>query len=134
LGGGRHRRRQIVPATALRHPRAFELFAAASNAEPPVVDYARRLCGFYAGLDAPPEMFEENSSILDSFETGFIWFETRALPRLAVPTDEQLDPETSDLAKRMPATVSEAAYEAGLAILVQGLAARLAGAPTRPKE
>lgn len=121
-------------AMALRHPRAFELLAAASNAESPVVDFARRLRGFYAGLGAPPEMFEENWSILDSFETGFLWFETRALLRPAAPSDGQLDPETSDLAMRMPATVSEAAYEAGLAILVQGLAARLAGAPTRPKE
>ena len=109
---------------ALRHPRAFELLASASNREPPVLDYARRLRSFYAELGAPPDFFEENWSILDSFETGFLWFETRALLRPAVSTDRELDPETSALAVRMPATVSEAAYEAGLEILVRGLAAR----------
>jgi AcrR family transcriptional regulator len=119
-------------AMALRHPRAFELLATVSNREPPVVDYARRLRSFYAALGAPPDTFEENWSILDSFETGFLWFETRALLRPAVAADEELDFETSELAKRMPATVSEAAYEAGLEILVRGLAARLGGAPPRP--
>ena len=94
--------------------------------------YARRLRGFYAGLGAPPEAFEENWSILDSFETGFLWFETQAMLRPAVSAGDELDSEASELARRMPATVSEGAYEAGLEILVNGLAARLPGSPTRP--
>ena len=113
---------------ALRHPRAFELLAATSNAEPPVVDYARRLRSFYAGLGAPPDAFEENWSILDSFETGFLWFETRAMLRPQAGGGDGLDPEASELARRMPATVSEEAFEAGLEILVEGLARRIATA------
>jgi AcrR family transcriptional regulator len=112
-------------AMALRHPRAFELVAAASNAESPVVEFAARLRSFYAGLGAPVDAFVEVWSILDSFETGFLRFETQALLRTTASSADQLDPETSDLATRMPATVSEAAYEAGLEIIVAGLAARL---------
>ena len=117
-------------AMALRHPRVFELAAAASNREPPVVDYARRLRAFYAGLGAPVEAFEQHWSILDSFETGFLLFETRALlqPELEA---EGLDAETAELAEHMASTVSENAYEAGLEIIVGGLAARLDDAARR---
>jgi AcrR family transcriptional regulator len=111
-------------AMALRHPRAFELVAGASNREAPVVDYARRLRAFYAGLGAPLEAFEENWSILDSFETGFLLFETRALLEPEHDTTG-LDAETADLAEHMSSTVSEAAFEAGLEIIVDGLAERL---------
>ena len=112
-------------AMALRHPRAFELVAAASNTEPPVVGFAGRLRSFYASLGAPVDAFVEVWSILDSFETGFLRFETQALLRVPATSADQLGPEASDLATRMPATVSEAAYEAGLEIIVAGLAARL---------
>ena len=117
-------------AMALRHPRAFELVAAASNRRPPVVDYARRLRAFYAGLGAPAEAFEQHWSILDSFETGFLLFETQALlhPEHEV---ERLDAETAELAEHMASTVSENAYEAGLEIIVDGLAARLDDAAHR---
>jgi AcrR family transcriptional regulator len=118
-------------AMALRHPRAFELVANASDREPPVVDYARRLRDFYAGLGMPPELFERNWSILDSFETGFLRFETRALLHEAQER-EGLDPETAELAAHMAATVSEEAFEAGLEIIVSGLAARLERAAPRP--
>jgi AcrR family transcriptional regulator len=111
-------------AMALRHPRAFQLVAGASNREPPVVSYARRLRAFYAGLGGSVEAFEQNWSILDSFETGFLLFETQAL--LESPHEaEAMDAETSELARHMAATVSESAYEAGLEIIVEGLAARL---------
>ncbi|MGE5229922.1 MAG: TetR/AcrR family transcriptional regulator [Deltaproteobacteria bacterium] len=113
---------------ALRHPRAFELLASASNRESPVLDYARRLRSFYAGLGAPPEAFEENWSILDSFETGFLWFETRAMLRPQAGADDGRDAEASELARRLPATVSEEAFEAGLEILIEGLARRMATA------
>lgn len=110
-------------AMALRHPRAFALVAAASNRESPVVDYARRLRAFYVGLGAPAEAFEQNWSILDSFETGFLLFETQAV--LDPPHEaEALDPETAELAEHMAATVSESAYEAGLEIIVDGLTER----------
>lgn len=109
---------------ALRHPRAFELVANASNREPPVVDYARRLRIFYSELGAPVEVFEQHWSILDSFETGFLLFETRAL-LLPEHEPEGLDAETAELAEHLAATVSEGAYEAGLDIIVGGLAARL---------
>lgn len=117
-------------AMALRHPRAFELVAAASNREPPVVDYARRLRTFYARLGAPAAAFEQHWSILDSFETGFLLFETRALLQPEHEA-EGLDAETAELAEHMAATVSEEAYEAGLDIIVGGLAARIddAGRP-----
>ena len=111
-------------AMALRHPRAFELVATASNREPPVVDYARRLRAFYAGLGAPVAAFEQHWSILDSFETGFLLFETQALLRPEHEA-EAMDTETAELADHMAATVSEDAYEAGLEIIVGGLAARL---------
>jgi AcrR family transcriptional regulator len=111
-------------AMALRHPRAFELVAAASNREPPVVDYARRLRAFYAGLGAPAAAFEQHWSILDSFETGFLLFETQALLRPEHEA-EAMDTETAELAEHMAATVSGDAYEAGLEIIVGGLAAQL---------
>jgi AcrR family transcriptional regulator len=117
-------------AMALRHPRAFELVAAASSRKPPVVDYARRLRAFYAGLGAPVEAFEQHWSILDSFETGFLLFETQALLRPEHEA-EGLDAETAELAAHMASTVSENAYEAGLEIIVGGLAARLDDAARR---
>ncbi len=112
-------------AMALRHPRAFELVATASNREAPVVDYARRLRAFYARLGAPEEVFEQHWSILDSFETGFLLFETQGLLRPEHEA-EQLDAETAELAEHMATTVSEDAYEAGLEIIISGLATRLA--------
>ncbi len=118
-------------AMALRHPRAFELVATASNREPPVVDYARRLRAFYAGLGAPVAAFEQHWSILDAFETGFLLFETQALLQPEHAADG-LDAETAELSEHMAATVSEDAYEAGLEIIVGGLAARLERGAGRP--
>jgi AcrR family transcriptional regulator len=112
-------------AMALRHPRAFELVAAAANEQPPVVDFARRLRRFYVELGAPFEAFEEVWSVLDAFESGFLLMETKALLRAAPQPIEELDDETSELAGRMPAALSEAAYREGLELVIGGLERRL---------
>jgi hypothetical protein len=112
-------------AMALRHPRAFALAAAAASDEPPLLDFARRLRGFYVELGAPIEAFVEVWSVLDAFETGFLLLETQALMRRASAPPDGLDREASELADRMPATLSEAAYEEGLEIIVGGLERRL---------
>jgi hypothetical protein len=113
-------------AVALRHPRAFELVAAAPSDRQPIVGFARRLRCFYAELGAPIDAFVEVWSVLDAFETGFLLLETRSLVRDSAPSAE-LDTETRELAERMPATLSEKAYEAGLDIIVAGLEQRLRG-------
>jgi AcrR family transcriptional regulator len=112
-------------AMALRHPRAFELVAAAASDQPPLVGFARRLRRFYAELGAPVDAFVEVWSVLDSFETGFLLLETQALMRRSAAKAGELDAETSELAGRMPETLSEAAYEEGLELIVGALAERL---------
>lgn len=112
-------------AMALRHPRAFALVAAAASDEPPLVDFARRLRDFYVALGAPIEVFVEVWSVLDAFETGFLLLETQAVMRRGAAPHDELDQEANELADRMPATLSEAAYEEGLEIIVGGLERRL---------
>jgi len=117
---------------AMRHPRAFELVAAAANEQQPVLDFARRLRRFYVELGAPIDAFVEVWSVLDAFETGFLLMETKALLRSSAPSTGEMDEETSELADRMPATLSAAAYEEGLELIVGGLEARLHGDGVRP--
>jgi AcrR family transcriptional regulator len=113
-------------AMALRHPRAFELVAAAASDEPPLVDFAARLRSFYVELGAPVGAFVEVWSVLDAFETGFLLLETRALLRGSSGTHgDDLDEETSELAGRMPGTLTSSAYEEGLELIVGGLERRL---------
>ena len=112
-------------AMALRHPRAFELVAAAPSDRPPLVDFAARLRLFYVELGAPVDTFVEVWSVLDAFETGFLLLETQTLMRGSGGVSGELDEEASELAERMPATLSDAAYEEGLELIVGGLARRL---------
>ena len=111
-------------AMALRHPRAFALVAAAASDEQPLLGFARRLRDFYVELGAPIEAFVEVWSVLDAFETGFLLLETQALMRRGSAAPDEPDQEASELAGRMPATLSEAAYEEGLEIIVGGLVRR----------
>ena len=112
-------------AMALRHPRAFELVAGAASDQPPLVGFARRLRRFYAELGAPVDAFVGVWSVLDAFETGFLLLETQALIGRSSAGPGELDAETSELAGRMPETLSEAAYEEGLELIVGALAQRL---------
>jgi len=111
-------------AAALRHPRAFELVAVAPSDEPPLLDFARRLRAFYVRLGVPAGAFEEVWSVLDAFETGFLLLETQALLRASTVAPAPAPPD-EDLAGRMPAALSEAAYEEGLDIIIDGLRRRL---------
>lgn len=123
---------RALRAMALRHPKAFELVAAAASDRPPLVGYAARLRRFYLSRGVPAEAFEEVWSILDAFETGFLLLETQALirpPAGAGDEADALDAETRELSVRMPRTLGEAAYEEGMTIIVDGLARRLAKGP-----
>lgn len=114
-------------AMALRHPKAFELVAAAPSDRPPLVGFAGRLRRFYLSRGVPADAFEEVWSILDAFETGFLLLETQSLIRAEgglMADMEELSPETRELAARMPRTLGEAAYEEGMAIIITGLARR----------
>jgi AcrR family transcriptional regulator len=116
-------------AMALRHPRAFELVAGAASDRSPLVAFAARLRRFYLAKGVPADAFEEVWSILDAFETGFLLLETQAFNRPAPQAAEDLGRETEELAARMPSTLSAAAYEEGLDIIVSGLARRLEVGP-----
>ncbi len=109
-------------AAALRHPRAFELVAVAPSDEPPLLEFALRLRAFYVRLGVPAGAFEEVWSVLDAFETGFLLLETQALLRASTPAPALAG---EDLAGRMPAALTEAAYEEGLDIIIDGLRRRL---------
>jgi AcrR family transcriptional regulator len=126
---GARRVGRSLRAMALRHPRAFALVAVAPSDRPPLVGFAAALRDFYAGHGVPADAFESVWSILDAFETGFLLLETQALlagPALDDPrAGDQPDAETRDLARRMPRTLEEAAYEEGMDIIISGLARRL---------
>lgn len=128
---GARRVGRSLRAMALRHPRAFALVAVAPSDRPPVVGFAVALRDFYASHGVPEDAFESVWSILDAFETGFLLLETQALLTGPAPDDpgaRDRDVETRDLARRMPHTLGEAAYEEGMDIIISGLARRLAGA------
>jgi len=112
-------------AMARRHPRAFALAAAAASDQQPLLGFAARLRDFYVQLGAPVEAFVEVWSVLDAFETGFLLLETQAMMRRLTSPPDGLDQEESELADRMSATLSDAAYEEGLEIIVGGLERRL---------
>lgn len=129
-GEGARRVGRSLRVMALRHPRAFALVAVAPSDRPPVVGYAAAMREFYASHGVPQDAFEGVWSILDAFETGFLLLETQALLAGPLPDDAGLgvppDAEVRDLARRMPRTLGEAAYEEGMDIIISGLARRLA--------
>ncbi len=120
-------------AMARRHPRAFELLASASNREPPVLDYARRLRGFYAGLGAPPEASRRTGA--SSIRSRPASSGSRRRPMLR-PADRapatNSTPRPASWRGACPRRYQRGRTKAGLEILVNGLAARLPGSPTRP--
>jgi AcrR family transcriptional regulator len=114
-------------AMTLRHPRAFELVAAAPVSEPPVLDYARRVALMHVDQSVPDEDFVKIWSVADAYLTGFMIMLAHAVMRARPAATGEGPEDADDLSAGLAGAVSEEAFGAGLNVVIEGLQATVMG-------
>ena len=108
---------------ALRHPRAFPLFATAPDDQPPVLDVARSYMQVTCACGVAEEQALTAWQLVGGYLTGFLLQEAAEKVRaLAAPASPAAEAKPSDaLRERMARVHSAEAFATGLEALLAGL-------------
>ena len=109
---------------ALRHPRAFPLFALASNDDPALIHYERRLGHLFVAAGLPEDLLPRLTSMLDAYATGYLLLATQARTDSADDFDPGFDADEAgaSLAAGVPDDLHE--YEEGTRAIIAGFKIR----------